>query len=510
MLEKDNNLAVYMNNITKKFGDFTANDNINLDIKKGEIHSLLGENGAGKSTLMNMLYGMYSPTSGDIYINGEKKVFRDPKDAIKAGLGMVHQHFMLIEPFTVVENIILGMEPVNGIKIDVKKARKEVMELANRYGFNIDPDAKIEDISVGTQQKVEILKVLYRGADILIFDEPTAVLTPQEIDELVGIITNLSNEGKSIIIITHKLKEIKRMADRCTIIRRGKKIDTVEVKDISESELADMMVGRAVHLDVDKKPQKPGDTVLNVENLVVSDIRKINKLKEFNLEVKSGEIHGIAGIDGNGQSELIEALTGLREVDSGTITFKGKDITNKTPRQIIDSGLNSIPEDRQVRGLVLDFTISENMILKNYNKNQFSENGILKSKEIRDYSQKLVESYDVRPNNIDYFAGSLSGGNQQKVILAREISDDPDLLIAAQPTRGLDVGAIEYIRNFLIEQRDKGKAVLLISFELDEIMALSDRISVIFDGKILKTVNASETNERELGLYMAGGNDEEK
>lgn len=510
MLEKDNNLAVYMNNITKKFGDFTANYNINLDIKKGEIHSLLGENGAGKSTLMNMLYGMYSPTSGDIYINGEKKVFRDPKDAIKAGLGMVHQHFMLIEPFTVVENIILGMEPVNCIKIDVKKARKEVMELANRYGFNIDPDAKIEDISVGTQQKVEILKVLYRGADILIFDEPTAVLTPQEIDELVGIITNLSNEGKSIIIITHKLKEIKRMADRCTIIRRGKKIDTVEVKDISESELADMMVGRAVHLDVDKKPQKPGDTVLNVENLVVSDIRKINKLKEFNLEVKSGEIHGIAGIDGNGQSELIEALTGLREVDSGTITFKGKDITNKTPRQIIDSGLNSIPEDRQVRGLVLDFTISENMILKNYNKNQFSENGILKSKEIRDYSQKLVESYDVRPNNIDYFAGSLSGGNQQKVILAREISDDPDLLIAAQPTRGLDVGAIEYIRNFLIEQRDKGKAVLLISFELDEIMALSDRISVIFDGKILKTVNASETNERELGLYMAGGNDEEK
>lgn len=499
-----------MNNITKKFGDFTANDNINLDIKKGEIHSLLGENGAGKSTLMNMLYGMYSPTSGDIYINGEKKVFRDPKDAIKAGLGMVHQHFMLIEPFTVVENIILGMEPVNGIKIDVKKARKEVMELANRYGFNIDPDAKIEDISVGTQQKVEILKVLYRGADILIFDEPTAVLTPQEIDELVGIITNLSNEGKSIIIITHKLKEIKRMADRCTIIRRGKKIDTVDVKDISESELADMMVGRAVHLDVDKKPQKPGDTVLNVENLVVSDIRKINKLKEFNLEVKSGEIHGIAGIDGNGQSELIEALTGLREVDSGTITFKGKDITNKTPRQIIDSGLNSIPEDRQVRGLVLDFTISENMILKNYNKNQFSEKGILKSKEIRDYSQKLVESYDVRPNNIDYFAGSLSGGNQQKVILAREISDDPDLLIAAQPTRGLDVGAIEYIRNFLIEQRDKGKAVLLISFELDEIMALSDRISVIFDGKILKTVNASETNERELGLYMAGGNDEEK
>lgn len=510
MLEENKNLAVFMKGITKKFGDFTANKNIDLDIKRGEIHSLLGENGAGKSTLMNMLYGMYPPTSGEIYINGEKKEFKDPNDAIKAGLGMVHQHFMLIEPFTIVENIILGMEPVNGVKVDIKKAREEVIELANRYGFKIDPDAKIEDISVGTQQKVEILKVLYRGADILIFDEPTAVLTPQEIDELIEIITNLSKEGKSVIIITHKLKEIKKMADRCTIIRRGKKIDTVNVKDVTESELADMMVGRTVHLDVNKKPQVAGETILNIENLVVKDIRDINKLKDFNLDVKSGEIHGIAGVDGNGQSELIEALTGLRQIDSGKITFKDKDITNKTPREIIDSGLNSIPEDRQVRGLVLDFTVAENMILKSYNKEQFSHNGILKSKEIRSHSSKLVDDYDVRPRNIDYYAGSLSGGNQQKVILAREISADPDLLIAAQPTRGLDVGAIEYIRNFLIEQRDKGKAVLLISFELDEIMALSDRISVIFDGKILKTFDANDTDEREIGLYMAGGNDEEK
>lgn len=510
MLENDKNLAVYMKNITKKFGDFTANDNIDLDVKRGEIHSLLGENGAGKSTLMNMLYGMYSPTSGDIYINGEKKEFKDPNDAIKAGLGMVHQHFMLIEPFTIVENIILGMEPVSGGKIDIKKAREDVMELANRYGFKIDPDAKIEDISVGTQQKVEILKVLYRGADILIFDEPTAVLTPQEIDELIEIITNLSNEGKSVIIITHKLKEIKRMADRCTIIRRGKKIDTVNVKDVTETELADMMVGRAVHLDVNKKPQNAGETILTVKDLVVKDARDVKKLKNFNLDVKAGEIHGIAGVDGNGQSELIDALTGLRNIESGTVTFNDKDITNKTPREIIDSGLNSIPEDRQVRGLVLDFTIAENMILKNYNKEKFSHKGILKSKEIREYSKKLVKNYDVRPNNIDYFAGSLSGGNQQKVILAREISDDPDLLIAAQPTRGLDVGAIEYIRNFLIEQRDRGKAVLLISFELDEIMALSDRISVIFDGKILKTFDAKDTDEREIGLYMAGGNDEEE
>lgn len=503
-------LVVRMENITKKFGDFTANDGIDLDIRRGEIHSLLGENGAGKTTLMNMLYGMSSPTSGDIYINNEKKVFNDPNDAIKAGLGMVHQHFMLIEPFTVVENIILGMEPMKGIKVDIKKAREDVIALSKRYGFKIDPDAKIEDISVGTQQKVEILKVLYRGADILIFDEPTAVLTPQEITELIEIIKNLSKEGKSIIIITHKLKEIKQMAHRCTIIRRGKKIETVNVSDVSESELADMMVGRAVHLDVNKKDLEGGETILQIKGLSASDFRNVKKLDGLDLDVKAGEIHGIAGVDGNGQSELIETLTGLKHAESGSIIFKDEEIINKSPREIIERGMDSIPEDRQVRGLVLNFNVAENLILKNYYKKGYSKKGILNFKNIEENAIKLQDEYDIRPRNINRLAGELSGGNQQKVILAREISDDPDLLIAAQPTRGLDVGAIEYIRNFLINQRDKGKAVLLISFELDEIMALSDRISVIYNGKILKTFDAKETNESEIGLYMAGGRDEEK
>ncbi len=510
METNNKDLVVRMENITKKFGDFIANDGIDLDIRRGEIHSLLGENGAGKTTLMNMLYGLSSPTSGEIYINNEKKEFKDPNDAIKAGLGMVHQHFMLIEPFTVVENIVLGMEPMNGIKVDIKKAREDVVALSEKYGFKIDPDARIQDITVGTQQKVEILKVLYRGADILIFDEPTAVLTPQEITELIEIIKNLAKEGKSIIIITHKLKEIKQVANRCTIIRRGKKIDTVNVSDVGESELADMMVGRAVHLDVNKADANFGDTILDIKGLTARDIRNVKKLDDLNLDIKAGEIHGIAGVDGNGQSELIETLTGLKKAEAGSVIFKGEEILNHSPRDIIERGLNSIPEDRQLRGLVLDFSVAENIILKEYYKDRFSKKGILDFPNIEKNASDLSEDYDIRPRNIKQFAGALSGGNQQKVIIAREISGDPDLLIAAQPTRGLDVGAIEYIRNFLIKQRDKGKAVLLISFELDEIMALSDRISVIYNGKILRTFDAKETNERELGLYMAGGKNEEK
>ncbi|WP_036729706.1 MULTISPECIES: ABC transporter ATP-binding protein [Peptoniphilus] len=499
------NLAVEMRNITKKFGDFVANDNINLDIRRGEIHALLGENGAGKSTLMNILYGLYAQTEGDIYINGKKTIISDPNAAIKNGLGMVHQHFMLVEPFTVVENIILGMEPVKGISLDLKTARKNVVEISEKYGLKINPDEKIENISVGMQQRVEILKALYRGADILIFDEPTAVLTPQEIDELINIIKNLAKKNKTIIIITHKLKEIKAMADRCTIIRRGKKIDTVDVCNVSESELADMMVGRQVELKVDKKEQEPGDVILKVENLVVKDIRNINKVDGLNLELKSGEILGIAGVDGNGQSELLEALTGLKTIESGKIFLNGKDITNKTPKEIQNSGMHNIPEDRQKRGLVLDFNIAENLILENYYKEKFSKKGILKEKEIEAFAQELVEKFDVRPTDIKYIAGSLSGGNQQKVIIAREITNDPDVLIAAQPTRGLDVGAIEYVHKYLVEQRNKGKAVLLISFELDEVFALSDRISVIYDGKISKTLKRTETDEREVGLLMAGG-----
>ena len=503
---ENNNFAVQMKNITKKFGDFTANDNIDLDIKKGEIHALLGENGAGKSTLMNILYGLYTQTEGEIYINGKLEQIKDPNEAIKLGLGMVHQHFMLIEPFTVVENIILGMEPTKGLTLNIKKATEDIMKISNKYGLSIDPKAKVEDITVGMQQRIEIIKALYRGADILIFDEPTAVLTPQEIDEFVDIIKSLSDQGKTIILITHKLKEIKAMADRCTIIRRGKKIDTVDVNSVSESELADMMVGRSVNLTVNKEDREPGDVVLSISNLIVKDARKINKVNGLNLDLKAGEIHGIAGVDGNGQSELLEALSGLRYIESGSITINGKDITNHTPKDIHKNGIYNIPEDRQRRGLVLDFSVEDNLILENFHSEPFSKKGILNRKKINEHATELMEKFDIRPREPKYLAGSLSGGNQQKVIIAREITNNPTVLIAAQPTRGLDVGAIEYVHDYLIKQRDSGKAVLLISFELDEIMGLSDRISVIYGGKILKTLDPKNTDEKEIGLLMAGGN----
>lgn len=503
---ENNNFAVQMKNITKKFGDFTANDNIDLDIKKGEIHALLGENGAGKSTLMNILYGLYTQTEGEIYINGKLEQIKDPNEAIKLGLGMVHQHFMLIEPFTVVENIILGMEPTKGLTLNIKKATEDIMKISNKYGLSIDPKAKVEDITVGMQQRIEIIKALYRGADILIFDEPTAVLTPQEIDEFVDIIKSLSDQGKTIILITHKLKEIKAMADRCTIIRRGKKIDTVDVNSVSESELADMMVGRSVNLTVNKEDRESGDVVLSISNLIVKDARKINKVNGLNLDLKAGEIHGIAGVDGNGQSELLEALSGLRYIESGSITINGKDITNHTPKEIHDNGIYNIPEDRQRRGLVLDFSVEDNLILENFHSEPFSKKGILNRKKINEHATELMEKFDIRPREPNYLAGSLSGGNQQKVIIAREITNNPTVLIAAQPTRGLDVGAIEYVHDYLIKQRDSGKAVLLISFELDEIMGLSDRISVIYGGKILKTLDPKNTDEKEIGLLMAGGN----
>lgn len=503
-------LAVEMKNITKKFGDFTANDNIYLDIRKGEIHALLGENGAGKSTLMNILYGLYKPTEGEIYINGKLENIKDPNEAIKLGLGMVHQHFMLVEPFTVVENIVLGMEPTKGLKLDIKSARESVIDISKKYGLSIDPDEKIENISVGMQQRVEIIKALYRGADILIFDEPTAVLTPQEIEEFVDIIKNLSSQGKTIILITHKLKEIKAMANRCTIIRRGKKIDTVEVSDVSEEELADMMVGRAVSLSVDKADKVPGEVVLEVKDLVVKDARGINKVNGLNLTLKAGEILGIAGVDGNGQSELLEALSGLRRIESGNVIVNNIDVTNNTPKKIHESGMFNIPEDRQRRGLVLDFTVADNLILEHIHDEKFSKGGVLKKKEINDHAKELIEKFDIRPQDPNYLAEALSGGNQQKVIIAREITNDPLVLIAAQPTRGLDVGAIEYVHKYLVNQRDEGKAVLLISFELEEIMGLSDRISVIYGGKIVKTVDPKETDEKEIGLLMAGGKSDEK
>lgn len=504
--------AIEMKNITKKFGTFTANDNIDLTVHIGEIHALLGENGAGKSTLMNILYGLYLPTSGEVYINEKEVNIINPNIAIENGIGMVHQHFMLVDTFTVVENIILGMETTKGIALDIDKARENVVDISKRYGLYVDPDEKIQDISVGMQQRVEILKALYRGADILILDEPTAVLTPQEIDELMGIIRTLSEQGKTIIIITHKLKEIKAVADYCTIIRRGKKIDTVKVSEVSVQDLAEKMVGREVEFSVHKEPRERGKEVLDIKDLVVKDNRQLDAVKGLSLEVYSGEILGIAGIDGNGQSQLLEALTGLRHIESGTVTINGEDITKKTPFEIINSGLSSIPEDRQRRGLVLDFTVSENMILENYYKEPFSKKGILNHKEITEFSKKLIEKFDIRPREHSYLAGELSGGNQQKVIIAREITNDPDVLIAAQPTRGLDVGAIEYVHEYLVDQRDKNKAVLLVSFELDEVINLSDRIAVIYEGKIVDILDAKDADERKLGYLMAGGEikDEEK
>ncbi len=500
-----NHKVVEMKNITKKFGNFTANDNINLTVHKGEVHALLGENGAGKTTLMNILYGLYKQTSGDIYIREEKIDISDPNVAIGKGIGMVHQHFMLVQPFTVTENIILGMETLKGISLDMEKARKDVKELSDKYGLYVDPDAKIEDISVGMQQRVEILKALYRGAEILILDEPTAVLTPQEIVDLMEIIRGLTEQGKTIIIITHKLKEIKMIADYCTIIRRGKHIDTVEVSKTSQDDLASKMVGREVNFNVDKEDREPGDVTLKIEDLVVKDNRDINAVDGLSLELRTGEILGLAGIDGNGQSELIEALNGLRKVESGKIFINGKDVTNKSPKEIFDNKIAIIPEDRQKRGLVLDFTMAENMVLENYNKKPFSKNGVLSYENIEKFAKDLIKKFDVRPENEKIKAKSLSGGNQQKVIIAREVTNNPDVLIAAQPTRGLDVGAIEYVHKSLVNQRDNGKAVLLVSLELDEVLNVSDRIAVIYEGKIVGVIDAKDADENKLGLMMAGG-----
>ncbi|WP_197058226.1 ABC transporter ATP-binding protein [Brevibacillus thermoruber] len=494
-----------MRGITKRFPGIVANDNINLVVKKGEIHALLGENGAGKSTLMNILFGLYQPDEGEILINGKPVHITSPNVANELGIGMVHQHFMLVETFTVTENIVLGNEPKNGLQIDIRRAVKEVEELSRKYGLKVDPTAKIADISVGMQQRVEILKTLYRGADILIFDEPTAVLTPQEIQELIEIMHNLVKEGKTIILITHKLKEIMAVCDAVTIIRRGKVIDSVAVKDTNPDELAAKMVGREVTFKVDKQQPQPKEVILSVENVTAMGNRGVNALNGISFEVRAGEILGIAGVDGNGQSELIEVLTGLRKASGGRILLKGQDITNRLPREISEAGLSHIPEDRHKRGLVLDFTMSENMVLETYFHPRFNKNGFLDYAAIDKHASRLIEEFDVRTPSIHTKARALSGGNQQKAIIAREVDKDPDLLIAAQPTRGLDVGAIEFIHKRLVEQRDKGKAVLLISLELDEVINVSDRIAVIYEGQIVGIVDAKSTTEQELGLMMSGG-----
>ena len=497
--------VIEMNNIRKEFPGIVANDNITLQVKQGEIHALLGENGAGKSTLMNVLFGLYQPEKGEIKVRGEKVDITDPNVANRLGIGMVHQHFMLVQKFTVTENIILGSEPKKGMSIDIRKAAQDVAEISDQYGLRVDPNSKIEDISVGMQQRVEILKTLYRGANILIFDEPTAALTPQEIKELIQIMRNLINEGKSIILITHKLKEILEVADQCTVIRRGKGIGTVDVSDASETSLAEMMVGREVSFEVEKGPAKPGESILSVKGLTVEDFRGIDMVDELDLEVRAGEILGVAGVDGNGQTELVEALTGLRTAKAGTVTLSGKDISGLKPRKVTEAGISHIPSDRHKHGLVLEFTIGENMMLQTYYQKPYTRNGILDYGKMYKKAEELMEEYDVRTPSSMNLARSLSGGNQQKAIIAREVDRSPDLLIAAQPTRGLDVGAIEFIHKKLVEERDKGRGVLLVSLEMDEVLNVSDRIAVIYEGKIVDIVDAKDTNENELGLLMAGG-----
>ncbi|WP_367301172.1 ABC transporter ATP-binding protein [Leuconostoc carnosum] len=496
--------VIEMRHIVKKFGDFAANDDINLQVQQGEIHALLGENGAGKSTLMNILTGLLQPTSGDILINGKAVQVDSPSKSDALGIGMVHQHFMLIDAFTVTENIILGSEVTKGLSLDTKTAASKIQQLSERYGLQVDPYAKISDISVGQQQRVEILKTLYRGADILIFDEPTAVLTPQEIDELITILHNLAKEGKSIVLITHKLDEIRAAADTVTVIRSGKSIDTFPVAGVSSQALADLMVGREVSFKTEKADAVTGDTILNIKNLEVQDSRGIAAVKDFSLTVKAGEIVGIAGIDGNGQTQLIQGITGLTKIQAGSVVLQGKDITNKKPRQITEAGVGHIPEDRLRFGMEIDMTLSENLALQTYYKSPISKGGVLQQAEMDKLANKLVSEFDVRAAGIDVLAGSMSGGNQQKAVIARELNRDNELVIAAQPTRGLDVGAIEYIHHRLIKQRDAGKAVLVVSFELDEILNLSDRIAVINAGQIVGIVNAKDTNKQELGLLMTG------
>lgn len=496
---------IEMLHISKSFPGILANDDISIQLRKGEIHALLGENGAGKSTLMSILFGLYKPDGGCIMVRGNEVQIHNPNVANALGIGMVHQHFKLVHNFTVTENIILGIEPVHGPFLKTADASRRIKELSVRYGLDVEPDSKIEDISVGMQQRVEILKMLYRNAEVLIFDEPTAVLTPQEIVDLMKIMRNLKAENKSIILITHKLKEIKAIAERCTVIRRGKVVGTVDVADTSTQVMAEMMVGRQVNFKVDKAEREPGEVVLQIKDLCVQSARKTQAVKHFSLDVRRGEIVGLAGVDGNGQTELVEALTGLRKVESGTILFNGRDMTNASIRGRIRAGMAHIPEDRQKRGLVLDYTMEENFILEIYGLEPYSRRGFINRRAIRAHAEKLMDSFDVRAGQGALsIARTMSGGNQQKAIVGREISHDPELLIAVQPTRGLDVGSIEYIHKRLVEQRDGGKAVLLVSLELDEVMDLSDRIAVISHGELTGMKLPAETNEGEIGLMMAG------
>ncbi len=497
--------VIEMLNITKEFPGIRANDNITLQLKKGEIHALLGENGAGKSTLMSVLFGLYQPEEGEIRKNGKPVKINNPNDATALGIGMVHQHFKLVDVFTVMDNIVLGAETTKMGFLQKKAARKKVEEISKKYGLSVDLDAKIENITVGMQQRVEILKMLYRDNDILIFDEPTAVLTPQEIDELMATMKGFAAEGKSILFITHKLNEIMAVSDRVTVLRKGKYVGTVETRNTNKQELSNMMVGRPVQLEVDKTEAKPAETILSVRGLCVpSALSKKNAVNNVSFDVRAGEIVCIAGIDGNGQTELVYGLTGLEKSNGGKVTLCGKDIS-KASIKTRGANMSHIPEDRHKHGLVLDFTLEQNMVLQRYNEPQFQKLGFIKNDAVREYSDALIEQYDVRSGQGSVtVARSMSGGNQQKAIIAREVDRDKSLIVAVQPTRGLDVGAIEYIHGQLVAERDRGKAILLVSLELEEVMSLSDRILVMYEGEIVGELDPKKTTVSELGLYMAG------
>jgi ABC-type uncharacterized transport system ATPase subunit len=497
-----------LRSITKRFPGIVADDAVDFDLLPGEVHALLGENGAGKSTLMNMVIGLYRPDEGEIVIRGKPVTFGSPREAIKHGIGMVHQHFMLIPVMTVAENIVLASEPTHaGVLLDYDTAVKQVREVSERFGLAVDPEARVENIGVGQEQRVEILKALYRGADILILDEPTAVLTPQEATELFEIIRGLQQQGKSIIFISHKLKEVLEIADRVTVLRRGKKIDTIPREGATETGLARMMVGREVLLRVEKKPASPGPPMLELDDVRVLDDRGLEAVRGVSFEVRAGEIVGLAGVDGNGQTELVDALAGLHRPSGGAIRVRGKDVTRATTRQVLDLGVGHIPEDRQRRGLVLEFTLAENLALHDYDEEPNSRWGWLFPRRMIANARKLLQEFDVRGGTPYTPASALSGGNQQKVVIAREVARDPDVLLAAQPTRGLDVGAIEYVHRRLVEVRDEGKAVLLVSLELEEIRSLADRILVIYEGRIVGAYGP-DVDEEELGVAMTGGRSE--
>ena len=508
----DNPYVIEMLHITKRFPGIIANDDITLQLRRGEIHALLGENGAGKSTLMSVLFGMYQPEEGEIRKDGKKVAINNPNDANDLGIGMVHQHFKLVECFSVLDNIIMGVEPNKFGFLQKKEAREKVLALSEKYGLRVDPDALIEDITVGMQQRTEILKMLYRENEILIFDEPTAVLTPQEIDELMQIMKNLAAEGKSILFISHKLAEIMAVADRCTVLRKGKYIGTVETKNTTMEELSAMMVGRNVNFHVEKKPAEPGEVILDIEHMTVaSKVHKNNAVKDVSLKVRAGEIVCLAGIDGNGQTEFVYGLTGLEPLVSGKVTLLGQDITRASIRYRSTHGMSHIPEDRHKHGLVLDYSLEDNLVLQRYFEPTFtSKAGFLRRDNIRSYAERLIDEYDIRSGQGPItIARSMSGGNQQKAIIAREIDKNPELLVAVQPTRGLDVGAIEGVHRQLVAQRDAGKAVLLVSLELDEVMDVPDRILVMYEGEIVGELDPKQTTQEELGLYMAGAKRDE-